>query len=295
MNTLHILAVDQRPWLTNALFGHTGKASPKERGICAEIKHATLDGLIQANQSGRVPSPAILVDPELGTGVPERAAAHGVPLILPIEKAGLKLYETEPGNLINYLSHYTPEYAKVLVRYNPADPEADRAEQRSRLAQASKDSRSAGCKFLFELLVPPTKEQLRTVYGDLQRYEAELRPELTREAMAEIHSDVDIDIWKLEHQGTLESAKKTVALADSQSTGCVLLGAGADIETVTSWLSIAAQAGFIGFAIGRSIWWQAAQYLTKSVSDPTVMARARTRIASSYLGFVDTFESAKRE
>lgn len=295
MSTLHILAVDQRPWLTNALFGHTSEASPDERGVCAEIKHATLDGLIQAIQSGNVASPAILVDPELGTGVPERAHAHGVPLILPIERAGLQLYETEPENLHKFLDHFKPKYAKVLVRYNPADPETDRAEQRARLAQASKDSRDAGCKFLFELLVPPTEEQLKSVAGDIQRYEAELRPELTREAMSEIYADVGIDIWKLEHQGTLESSKKTVALANSQSTGCVLLGAGADIETVNSWLRIAAGAGFVGFAIGRSIWWQAAQHLIKDISDPTVMAEARSLIAASYLSFVDTFDSAKLE
>ena len=41
------------------------------------------------------------------------------------------------------------------------------------------------------------------------------------------------------------------------SVGCVVLGAGADEVTVAHWLRVAAAVdGFIGFAIGRTIFWE---------------------------------------
>ena len=43
-----------------------------------------------------------------------------------------------------------------------------------------------------------------------------------------------------------------------ENVKCVLLGRGASTEKVDHWLQAAAPVeGFIGFAIGRSIWWDA--------------------------------------
>lgn len=292
-DNLLILAADQRPWLTNALFGHTDAATAEQRAVTTEAKHLIFEGLLKATAADGATGAAILVDPELGPGVPERALAHGIPLALPIERAGQRLYETEPKNLREYLRAFAPRYSKVLVRYNPADSDDERALQRERLAEASAISRDEGCEFLFELLVPPTEQQLADVHGDAERYAWELRPELTRQAMAEIADQVGIDIWKLEHQGDVESSRKTVELARSHGAECILLGAGGDTDTVKSWLEIAAQAGFIGFAIGRSIWWEAVQQLAADPTDTDVRARSLEKIAATYSGFVTTFTRAQ--
>src|SRR5256885_14310116 len=54
-------------------------------------------------------------------------------------------------------------------------------------------------KFLFELLVPATDDQLAHVDGDSDRFDAELRPELMRRAIEEIQQyGIEVDIWKIE-------------------------------------------------------------------------------------------------
>ena len=296
-DNLLILAADQRPWLTNALFGHTGVATAKERAFTAEAKHLIFEGLRKAIRDYLEPNgitgAAMLVDPELGPGVPERLVAHGIPLALPIERAGLRVYETEPEDARAYLESFAPGYAKVLVRYNPADPAEERSLQRQRLAEASAASRESGTPFLFELLVPPTAEQLAEADGSEERYAWEMRPALTREAMREILEDVPVDIWKLEHQGDLDSSRQTVELARQHGGECILLGAGGTPQTVNGWLETAAQAGFIGFAIGRSIWWDAVQELAAAPTDDDVRARSLDAIAGTYAEFVSAFTRAQ--
>ena len=73
-------------------------------------------------------------------------------------------------------------------------------------------------------------------------------------------------------------------LADQTRTGegregvvCVLLGRGASDEKVDHWLREAAPVeGFVGFAIGRSIWWDA----LKGFLDGSLVARGRRRSRS---------------
>ena len=118
-------------------------------------------------------------------------------------------------------------------------------------------------KFLFELLVPATDEQLASVDGDTDRYDAELRPELMRRAIEEIQDfGIEVDVWKIEG---VDERSDAAMLAEQTRSGegregvpCVLLGRGASTEKVEQWLEDAAPVdGFIGFAIGRSIWWDA--------------------------------------
>ena len=67
----------------------------------------------------------------------------------------------------------------------------------------------------------------------------------------------------------------------------MVLGRGADSTAVDRWLRAASGvAGFIGFAIGRSIWWEpVGEYLAGRCSRPDAAAA----IASRYRRFVDVF------
>ena len=73
---------------------------------------------------------------------------------------------------------------------------------------------------------------------------------------------IEVDIWKIEGVDAREDAEM---LAKQSRTGegrenvvCVLLGRGASDAKVDQWLQAAAPVdGFVGFAIGRSIWWDA--------------------------------------
>jgi 5-dehydro-2-deoxygluconokinase len=148
-------------------------------------------------------------------------------------------------------------------------------------------------RFLFELLVPATDEQLAKVDGDTDRYDAELRPDLMCRAIAEIQDfGVEVDIWKIEGVDERADAER---LAEQTRTGegregvaCVLLGRGASTEKVEHWLRVAAPVdGFIGFAIGRSIWWDALKAFLASELERDA---ASDQIADNYLHFVRVYE-----
>src|ERR687885_219220 len=68
---------------------------------------------------------------------------------------------------------------------------------------------------------------------------------------------------------------------------CVLLGRGASDDKVDHWLRQAAPVeGFIGFAIGRSIWWDA---LKGFLSGDLERRAAAEQIAENYLRFVEVY------
>jgi 5-dehydro-2-deoxygluconokinase len=72
---------------------------------------------------------------------------------------------------------------------------------------------------------------------------------------------------------------------------CVLLGRGASDEKVDHWLKQAAPVeGFIGFAIGRSIWGDA---LTGYIDGSLERAAAAKQVADNYLRFVKVYEDAE--
>ena len=71
----------------------------------------------------------------------------------------------------------------------------------------------------------------------------------------------------------------------------MLLGRGASDEKVDHWLQQAAPVeGFIGFAIGRSIWWDA----LKGFLDGDLERKAAAeQIADNYLRFIKVYDDAE--
>jgi 5-dehydro-2-deoxygluconokinase len=194
-----------------------------------------------------------------------------------------------------HIERFDPNFTKVLVRYNPdGDPEANR-EQLTKLKRLSDWLHAHERKFLFELLVPASTEQLQSVAGSAERYDVELRPQLMRRAIAEIQDfGIEVDIWKIE--GVDERADCEMLAAQARSGGrdgvvCVVLGRGADDAKVDHWLEQAAPVdGFVGFAIGRSIWWNPLKEYVDGKIERSVGAR---QIAENYLRFVKVYERAE--
>jgi len=151
-------------------------------------------------------------------------------------------------------------------------------------------------KFLFELLVPAEQAQLDAVGGDSDRYDRELRPELMRRAIEMLQDfGVEVDIWKIEGVDERADADR---LAEQTRKGegregvvCVLLGRGASDEKVEHWLRQAAPVeGFVGFAIGRSIWWDALKGFLDGSLDRSAAAE---QIADNYLRFIKVYDDAE--
>ncbi len=103
---------------------------------------------------------------------------------------------------------------------------------------------------------------------------------------------IEVDIWKIEGVDRREDCEMLVEQARSgdgrEGVVCVVLGRGASIEKVEQWLQAAAPVdGFVGFAIGRSIWWDALKgFLDGSIDRQT----AAGQIADNYLHFINVYE-----
>ena len=99
-------------------------------------------------------------------------------LAMPVEKSGQTEFDFQYGDEFgDHIERFDPDFVKVLVRYNPdGDPDLNR-----RQAERCGGSRT-GSPSTAELSVRAPGsgrgEQLASVDGDTERYDAELRPAL---------------------------------------------------------------------------------------------------------------------
>jgi myo-inositol catabolism protein IolC len=295
---LYILAFDHRGSFQKKMFGIEGDPTEEETQTISDAKHVIFEGMRIASERGVDGSAVgVLVDEQFGGSIPNDAKADGLRLAMPVEKSGQDEFDFEYGDDFGaHIERFDPDFSKVLVRFNP-DGDADvNREQLERLKRLADWLHENGRKFLFELLVPAEKDQLESVGGDTSRYDAELRPELMHRAIEQIQdAGVEVDIWKIEGVDAREDAQR---LAEQTRSGtgrenvvCVLLGRGASTEQVDHWLQQAAPVhGFVGFAIGRSIWWDA---LKAFLSGDLERDAAAEQIADNYLRFIRVYEEAE--
>jgi myo-inositol catabolism protein IolC len=90
------------------------------------------------------------------------------------------------------------------------------------------------------------------------------------------------DVWKVEGLERREDCERVVATArrdGRRDVGCIVLGRGADEQKVVRWLTVAASVpGFIGFAVGRTTFWDAvADYVGKRTTRPEAVSRIAGR------------------
>ena len=294
---LYILAFDHRGSFQKKFFGIEGEPDSEQTAIIADAKHLIFEGLLQAVSAGADPSvTGVLVDEQFGSTVPAEALERGLKLAMPAERSGQNMFDFQYGDDFGeHITRFRPDFTKVLVRLNPDGDPAENSVQLGKLKRLSDWLKDNDRKFLFELLVPAEESQLAAVDGDTERYDSELRPELMRRAIAQIQdAGIEVDIWKIE--GVDERSDCEMLVAQARSGGrdgvvCVVLGRGADDAKVDEWLTAAAPVeGFVGFAIGRSIWWDP---LKAYVDGKIERAAGARKIAENYLRFIAVYERAK--
>ena len=150
---------------------------------------------------------------------------------------------------------------------------------------------------MFELLVPPEKTQLEQVKADKVVYDLEIRPRLMVHAIEELQdAHVEPDVWKIEGLDRREDCERIVAAArygGRDKVSCIVLGRGENDQKVREWLRTpAAVPGFIGFAVGRTAFWEP---LVGWLAKRTTRQAAVDEIARRYREFVDIFEMARAE
>ena len=292
---LYILAFDHRGSFQKKMFGIEGDPTDEEIERISDAKRVIFEGMLRAVKDGaEAGATGVLVDEQFGSNIPEQAREHHLKLAMPAEKSGQDEFDFQYGDDFGaHIEKFDPDFTKVLVRYNPDDDGTTNERQLERLRRLADWLHEHDRKFLFELLVPATEQQLAGVDGDSDRFDAELRPELMRRSIVEAQDfGVEVDIWKIEGVDEREDAEM---LAEQTRTGsgregvvCVLLGRGASTEKVEHWLRIASPVkGFVGFAIGRSIWWDA---LKGWLSDDLDREAAAEQISQNYLHFIGTYE-----
>ncbi len=293
---LYILAFDHRGSFQKKMFGIQGDPTPEQTETIADAKRLIFEGMLKAVEQGaEAGATGVLVDEQFGSDIPSRAREHGLKLAMPVEKSGQNEFDFQYGaDFGAHISDFDPDFSKVLVRYNSDDPDVEmNRRQLGRLKELADWLHAHDRKFLFELLVPATDEQLAGVDGDTDRYDAELRPELMRRAIEDIqNAGIEVDVWKIEGVDEQSDAAMLSEQARSgpgrEGVTCVLLGRGASTEKVEQWLREAAPVdGFVGFAIGRSIWWDA---LKGFLDHELERDAAAAKIAENYLHFVRVYE-----
>ncbi len=297
---LYILAFDHRGSFQKKMFGIQGDPTPEETETISDAKRLIFEGMERAVERGVDPHAAgVLVDEQFGSNIPKRAKEEGLFLAMPVEKSGQDEFDFQYGaDFGTHIAEFGVDAAKVLVRYNPdGDAEVNQRQLR-RLKELADWLHANDSKFLFELLVPAEPAQLESVGGDGDRYDAELRPELMRRAIEDIQDfGIEVDVWKIEGVDAREDAEMLARQSRKgegrQGVVCVLLGRGASDEKVDHWLRQAASVeGFVGFAIGRSIWWDA---LKGFIDGDLERSAAAEKIADNYLRFVQVYDEAAKQ
>ena len=295
---LYIQPFDHRGSFQTKLFGWKGKLTETQTAEIAASKQVIYDGF-KAAIAGGVPKEkaGILVDEQFGQAILRDATANGYTTACPAEKSGQDEFDFEYGEeFAKHIEDFDPTFCKVLVRYNPEGEEALNRRQSARLRQLSEYLHDKGrSMFMFELLVPAEKAQLDRLKGDKKAYDLELRPGLMARAIEELQdAGVEADVWKIEGLDRREDCEKIVAVAhrnNRDQVGCIILGRGENDEKVHQWLTTAASVpGFIGFAVGRTVFWEP---LVSLRDKKTTRQEAVAEIARRYRKFVDVFEKAK--
>ena len=293
---LYILAFDHRGTITKGLLGVEGREPTQdEANKVSELKQIIFDGFLKANESGITGGdPAILVDETFGLEVQQKAKELNIKFAAPVEKSGQKVFDFEYGDQFREkINEIGADFVKILVRWNPDDEEEIRETQGNRIKELSDWLTENDKKFLLEFLVPATEEQLASVENDQARYDSEIRPKLAVKVVEEMRErGADPDIWKIEGLDTSEDCEKVahaIRTGDREDVIAVVLGRGASDEKVNEWLRAGSSVeGYKGFAIGRSIFWDALKGFHEGEKS---REEAVEEIAQSYLGFLSVYQN----
>jgi 5-dehydro-2-deoxygluconokinase len=295
---LYILPFDHRASFAAKMFGWKGALTAEQTAEIAGAKQVIYDAFKAAVADGVPEAKAgLLVDEQFGSAILLDAAAHHYTTACSVEKSGQDEFDFQYGEqFAEHIEAMRPTFAKVLVRYNPGGDRDLNVRQAARLKRLSEYLHGPSARlFMFELLVPPVQSQLDRLKGDKKAYDLELRPQLMAQAIEELQdAGVEADVWKVEGLDRREDCEKIVATARREGrdkVSVIILGRGEDDHKVHEWLTTAASVpGFIGFAVGRTSFW-----------DPLVAWRAKkmtreqavSAIVSRYREFVDIFEGKK--
>jgi 5-dehydro-2-deoxygluconokinase len=261
-------------------------ANRVDRARIAEAKALVAEAFLRARETSSEVARcgSLLLDDKYGGGAIRLARDAGVPVGSPVERAGIFPLQWERDPF--HAGAEGNSFAKVLIRYRPEWPEADRAGQFDKLLQLQAWCRSAGIPLLVEIIIMRQGEEERM-------FEHEGRPAMLASVIREAYARGLVpDLWKIEGTASREAAVAIDrAIREQPAPRQVMLGKGADATAIGAWFDAArGLASMAGFAIGRSVFMEPASAFLKGETSST---DAAARIAERYLDFVN--EWTRRE
>jgi len=292
MENLYILPFDHRGSFMK-IIGAESPPTEEDLATAREYKGMIYQAFKKSIAAGVDKSVAgILTDEWLGLNVLREAKADGFITATPYEKSGQDEFDFDHENWKEKVDELDTTYVKVLVRYNPEGDKEMNVRQGKRLAELSDFLKDKKSKFLFELLVPATDEQLEKA-GSQEAYETDMRVDLMIEAVNELYAaGVTPDIWKIEGLDTTEKMQKVgdAVKAGNSEAGIIILGRGESSEKAAHWLSVGAKVdNAVGFAVGRTIFKEA---LADFAAGKSTKDEAIQKISDNYSSFVKVWEDS---
>ena len=235
---------------------------------------------------------AILIDEEYGDKIIQDAINQKYNVILTAEKSGQKEFTFEYADEFGkHIEKYKPTFVKALIHYNPNDDPLSKMRQQQKLEILSNYCHQNSYKFLLEVLILPTEQQFKNVSGNIQRYDVEIRPNLTVKAIEELqNSHVEPDIWKIEGMESEDSYKIVVLQVQKEergNVGIVILGRAEGQDKVGEWIKVGRKIkGVVGFAVGRTVFWEP---LTEYKNGKITKEQTIEMISNKFIYFYNLF------
>jgi myo-inositol catabolism protein IolC len=296
---LLLLAVDQRHSFERDLYELKGPITADDDARMTADKLLVYQALLEALPDLPAGVQAgILVDEQYGASVAELASRSqgAVSLAMPIEASGEEWFEfTYRDDWTRHAEFFATDYAKVLVRDNPGFDPTQRERQAAKLVQVSHWAMTTDRPLIIELLAPASDADMAQVDSEAARYDHELRPGHAAASMEYLQDHgVEPAIWKVEGLYRHQDAERIVSAAhrNGREADCILLGRHAPHEQLEQWIELVAPLpGWIGFAIGRSIWWDP---LRAHLRHERTEIETRQSIRDAYLDFAHSYMRARR-
>ena len=302
---LYILPFDHRLTFAKKMFGKNtiSELDPQERETIREFKMLVYKGFKDAVEK-LIPTDfaAILCDEEFGSEVLIDALHNGFITLLPVEKSGQDEFDFQYADFEQHIQRFRPKFVKVLVRFNPAETDDLKQRQKEKLQKLSDYCHENKQLFLAEVLIIPTETQLADV-GSQLGFDRKLRPVLAEQVIKEFQDfGIEPDVWKMEGFNKAEDYKeviKAIKIDGRVNVNLIVLGRGGSIEEVETWLEVGEKEeifltggkveGVIGFAVGRTVFWEAIEkFYKREIGKAEVIQTVSANFQKFYKIFTST-------
>jgi 5-dehydro-2-deoxygluconokinase len=261
------------------------RSIPRER--IRDVKRVAYDGFLRARERSAAAHEfgALLIDEQYSSAAIADALKARLTVGTPAEKAGAipLAWAADP-----FSSALTGAFVKVLARYRRDDSAETLAGQWAKLESLQAWCRGAGKPLVLEVLVARKHEPE-------DEFESSGRPAMLAEFIAEAYRrGLTPEFWKIEGTLAREGARTIdAAIAAHPSCRQIILGKAADLSTIDRWFGACANsATAVGFAIGRSVFWEPS---AACLEGQRSAADAASDIAATYISLIEAWDSSRSE